>query len=356
MPEHIMASTSVPIGYDYQWVPLNYDYNNPMNNTISSNNRAFWDGGILSNTPLREFLVRHYYFWTGRLDRNGKLRKNIWATSEETTAKITKGGLSQKKDPDLVPNLDVYIVDLWPDKIDEKYLPATFDITKARMSDIMMGDKTQYDQVVTEGITDYSNLAKEIRAEAINWASSIAKDKAEELSKRIDDILDRYTNLSRSSEGRDKFKDLLLGQFDVERVFRVRRTAEIDAISNMMMDFTQGTISQMWKRRRDDAVKEILRHTLSVLGLNMAENTAQEYKDELQPLKALLIEASDLLNNTNSNTHYQDAMLKLEEFVRLRDEFLRKQQQYIFPKIGNGEDKQENPKIKEMKKLLGSLA
>ena len=48
----------------------------------------FWDGGVLSNTPLRELIQSHQDYW--------KLVENI-ANSNES-----------------IPDLEVYIVDVWP--------------------------------------------------------------------------------------------------------------------------------------------------------------------------------------------------------------------------------------------------
>ena len=45
--DHVMASASVPVNYDYALVPLNSDKS-------TMGKKEFWDGGILSNTPLRE--------------------------------------------------------------------------------------------------------------------------------------------------------------------------------------------------------------------------------------------------------------------------------------------------------------
>ncbi len=52
--------------------------------------RYFWDGGIASNTPLRELIQSHKDYW---LDVKGK-----------------------GKDDAIIPDLDVYIVDVWPTK------------------------------------------------------------------------------------------------------------------------------------------------------------------------------------------------------------------------------------------------
>lgn len=49
--DHVMASATIPITYDYQEI----------------NGRRFWDGGVLSNTPLRELIGRHKDFWKNEI-------------------------------------------------------------------------------------------------------------------------------------------------------------------------------------------------------------------------------------------------------------------------------------------------
>ena len=70
MAEHIMASASVPEHYDYTLVPKEYDYTKTeeeksldiQENDLKNYSR-FWDGGVLSNTPLRELIQSHQDYW-----------------------------------------------------------------------------------------------------------------------------------------------------------------------------------------------------------------------------------------------------------------------------------------------------
>jgi NTE family protein len=78
-----IASGSVAINYDYAKILINTRDNN--------SERYFWDGGILSNTPLRELIQAHQDYW---LNVKGK-----------------------GKDDAQIPQLDLYIVDVWPTKI-----------------------------------------------------------------------------------------------------------------------------------------------------------------------------------------------------------------------------------------------
>ena len=54
--DHVMASASVPVNYDYALVPID-------SSDSSKGNRRFWDGGVLSNTPLRELIQAHEDYW-----------------------------------------------------------------------------------------------------------------------------------------------------------------------------------------------------------------------------------------------------------------------------------------------------
>ena len=74
MVEHILASASIPIHYDYTYVPITYDYDKNITDedrdrklkeelqqqdVVIKKYRRFWDGGITSNTPLRELIQSH---------------------------------------------------------------------------------------------------------------------------------------------------------------------------------------------------------------------------------------------------------------------------------------------------------
>ena len=134
MAEHIMASASVPEHYDYTLVPKEYDYtktegeksldiqeNDPKNYT------RFWDGGVLSNTPLRELIQSH---------------KDYWKFVEED---------------ERIPNLEVYIVDVWP-SLDDYPVPSDLDGIRDRKNDLTYQDKTPYDEKVANIVSDYYNF------------------------------------------------------------------------------------------------------------------------------------------------------------------------------------------------------
>ncbi len=64
-----MASGSVPINYDYAKINADTLTIDSQGNKLAEKvERYFWDGGIASNTPLRELIQAHKDYW---LNRNG---------------------------------------------------------------------------------------------------------------------------------------------------------------------------------------------------------------------------------------------------------------------------------------------
>ena len=77
--QHIMASTSLPEFYEYEEI----------------DGRKFWDGGILSNTPIRELIQSHKDYWEYKI-----------GSKEQENSILEEASLS-------VPDLELYLVNSW---------------------------------------------------------------------------------------------------------------------------------------------------------------------------------------------------------------------------------------------------
>lgn len=153
--EHVLASSAVPIFYNYkeingESVPQVTGDNN--NNSNKADTRYFWDGILLSNTPLRQLINEHQDYWESNI-HEADLLKDMWKT-DDGQEKIKK-----------IPDLDVYIVDIWPTKDNAK--PTNRDESVDRMNDIMSNDKTDYDEAVAIFVSDYINFLKQMRNLAV---------------------------------------------------------------------------------------------------------------------------------------------------------------------------------------------
>ena len=77
-------------------------------------------------------------------------------------------GTLEKKDKLKVPNLEVYIVNLYPSL--ENYLPTDLDSIRDREIDIKFHDRTKYDEQVANIVTDYIGLVRSAMDLALSQA------------------------------------------------------------------------------------------------------------------------------------------------------------------------------------------
>ncbi|HYA82721.1 MAG TPA: patatin-like phospholipase family protein [Candidatus Bathyarchaeia archaeon] len=221
-----IASGSVAINYDYARIPTITVDNN---NNLQTVERYFWDGGILSNTPLRELIQAHQDYW---LNVKGKGR-----------------------DGAQIPQLDIYIVDVWPTKI--KDIPMDHDGVIDRYFDLLLDDKTDYDEIVANIVSDYIDFVKQTRdlaVEAINTITDASKKNT--LQKKLEKILKiKAKSIQRTGEQRT-YQDLLKGRFSMN-VTRIDRTDNVNDISNKLSDYSTDTLRELRQDGYNDTLKVI---------------------------------------------------------------------------------------------------
>ena len=228
--DHIIASASVPINYDYTILEVDVHPSRYINtnNNISNNKHKgyFWDGGLLSNSPLRELIQAHRDYWLmmnniSTVDNGLKANKKTEKNYEESENKKT-------------PDLDLYIVDVHP----SKNYDVSFDRDGVlnRNLDITFHNRNLYDIKVANIIGDYVDLAKLL----------IEKAKETGSKKDIDKILTQTTGKSKSRSGESrKYIDLLEGRFKINKIKHFERKNDKNVISNKAFDFSTQTIKQL---------------------------------------------------------------------------------------------------------------
>jgi predicted acylesterase/phospholipase RssA len=238
--DHVIASASVPLNYDYTKIKASKSEINIDNNTFESEEetRHFWDGGLLSNTPLRELIGEHKTFWEKKLGINDstKLLDKLWeGGGEGVDSELT------------IPDLDVYIVNLWPPK--EYKIPVNdHDVIKDRKNDITYHDKTEYDQKVATFVTDYIDLS---------WHLIKLAKKNNLPKKDIEKILKKRTKSRQRTGKARRYEDLVAGRFDIRRAVRIERKDDYDTISNKSFDFSTDTIQQLIEKGYKEAQIQI---------------------------------------------------------------------------------------------------
>jgi NTE family protein len=217
--DHIMASGTLPEFYNHAEVSIH------TSDKQKTHPRYFWDGGLLSSTPVRELLHAHQEYW-----------KDVENMNE-------------------IPELDVYIVNVHPSKIDIGKIPTDHNGVKDRQNDITYADRnSRYDENITRLIGDYASFVTEMKdllEEAICKVNDI-NDK-EILKRKLNDILvTKTSNKGRKYEARN-YEDLIRGRFKLNKVIRIERTNYINSIYGKTGDLTFETIHKLIKEGECDA-------------------------------------------------------------------------------------------------------
>lgn len=223
--DYVIASASVPINYDYATIEdVDSKLATTINNTMASrydntykNRRYFWDGGVLSNTPLREVINAHQSYWV-----NVKEAKNV------------------------VPNLEVYVIDLHPSK--QNYVPLDHDGVINRDQDIRFHDRTTHDVKVSRIMADYINMVREL----IKVAREHGVPK-----QVIEKFLDQKAQSEHHTKKSRKYKDLLEGQFSIDKIVRIDRRNDPNTISNKIFDFSYDTLKDLREAGYVDALENL---------------------------------------------------------------------------------------------------
>jgi hypothetical protein len=192
--------------------------------------RQLWDGGYLSNTPLRELLTAHRTYWMEYLRRD---QSNRWRG----------GGRGDDMMITQTPELEVYIVNLHP--LTPKDIPKDKDLIDDREADIFFHDQTTYDEQVAYAFTDFVNMTRDL----------VELARSNGLSKKVDEILDKNAKtIARIGEHRFiTNRDLFLGKPRISKVWRIDRLESADATFGKVTDFTPSTIKKLIEAGKIDA-------------------------------------------------------------------------------------------------------
>ena len=201
--DQVIASASVPLNFGY--TPLEVEsYNNATSN-YEKNTRYFWDGGIMSNTPLMQVVRLHRLYW-----------------------------LKRKGFKHTVPRLNIGIINVHPVKQDT--IPWDRDGVINRNNDITFSDRTSTDQEALLLVSDYVDLARELIKAAKDHG---VKDDV------INNLLDRKTMNHGLAIRPRKYSDILEGQYEIGKIIRINRKNDQYTISNKIFDFSSKTINQL---------------------------------------------------------------------------------------------------------------
>jgi NTE family protein len=202
--QHVMASASLPEFYEYEEI----------------SGHKFWDGGLLSNTPIRELIQAHKDFWEYKMDSR-ELENSIL---EEASFNV--------------PDLELYIVNLWHSN--DNVAPSDPDGMTDRLRDIKLHDQYYVKESVL--LTHYIRLIEKLLQLGISMDDN---NKNYKLKKDINSILQNYTASIDTTEIPKKYLDIIKTQFKITKIESIERRDDPDTISAKDGDFTSETINKL---------------------------------------------------------------------------------------------------------------
>lgn len=237
--EHLLTSMSSALRYappSLDAVTKTISGRNGKETVVSSKQeqRYFWDGFYLSNTPLREVLQAHRDYW---------MQKRKPPSSK---SKLTEIIDSQ------VPDLEVYIVNMFP-TIDKTDYPRDPDAVNNRVNDVIYHDRTEFDEKVASIVSDYVDLASAL----VKIATDNASNRGAVEHKIMELMAMRTLSKSRNGENRT-FDHLLDGRFRITKLLRIELAADdVNDISGKVFDFSSDTIEFLISQGVKDAAKSL---------------------------------------------------------------------------------------------------
>ena len=226
--KHLMASSTLPEFYVYEEI----------------DGRKFWDGGLLSNTPIRELLEAHKKFWEKSIGTQN-LENSLKKKGSDNLDYDDKQGRAQR-----IPDLELYIINVISPKKNgattgEDFILEDIDGVRDRKMDITLSDG--YDAKTDGLFTDYVNLIERLIS---------LGDRDEVIRDRINKILEEYTTRRFSTEEVKKNLDILKNTFKIVKVVQIQRKDDNDSISGKMGDFTFETINKLIQDGFHDALSK----------------------------------------------------------------------------------------------------
>lgn len=218
--DHVIASGSFPVNFDYCKILVEDNHagitSTPTENEPRKEIRYFWDGGLMTNTPLMQLVLKHRWYWY-------KTR-----------------GLK-----DNVPRLGICIINLHPTKQEE--IPQDRDGAVNRNNDITFSDRSSLEETMLVMVSDYINLVNKLIK--VSTENGVKKE-------IIDQLLNEKTENPNFLPRVQKYSDMLAGRFQIDEIIRIDRKNDEHTISNKIFDFSTKTIDLLLQHGYDDAIRE----------------------------------------------------------------------------------------------------
>jgi NTE family protein len=232
--DHVIASGSYPVNFDFAKIeveslnshsvgdknrqigPGKTNDGNDNSSSYRKEVRYFWDGGLMTNTPLMQLVLMHRAYWY-------RVR-----------------GLK-----DFVPRLGICVINLHPKRQIE--IPTDRDGVVNRNSDITFSDRTDREENTLLLTSDFVDLVRALIKLAEEHG--VKED-------TINNLLGHKTKFQGTLAKHRSYRNMLEGRFQIDKLIRVDRKNDESTISNKTFDFSCETIKLLIERGYNDARDE----------------------------------------------------------------------------------------------------
>jgi hypothetical protein len=184
---------------------------------------------------------------------------------------------------------------LWPSELKEEPISFDLDFVKDRQWDILLGDKTDYDEQVANVVTDYVDLVERL----MNIAG-------EEATEEINYILERYAS-SKNTQGETRqYRELLDGRFRLTKVVRIDHKDDGNDVSKKIFDYSPKTIEKLMNDGYQDTVVQMDMQKIKDGVSELAKRSA--HGEDIEKIK----ENFSIIKRIEDNIHQIQENLKIE--------------------------------------------
>jgi NTE family protein len=127
---------------------------------------------------------------------------------------------------------------LWPSELKQRPISFDLDFVESRKRDLLLGNKTDYDEQVANVVTDYVDLAKQLESAT---------------NEEINYILDRYASSNNTIGKTRQYKELLRGRFRITKVVRIDLKDDGNDVETNIFDYSRTTIEKLMQDGYRDA-------------------------------------------------------------------------------------------------------
>ena len=240
--DHALATGTFPDFFDYPKFKVEMKGKN-------NEEHIFWDGGFRSNTPLREVLQAHRDYWLHKArERELDIKHRKQATDKaEEIGKEEEQYYDEKYD-NVVPDLEIYIADLWPSELKENPISFDWDFVENKKWNLILGDKTDYDEQIASVVTDYVDLTRRLKNLAERKGAS---------TNEINHILNSYATSLSTVGNRRKYGALLEGRFRLTKVVHIDHMDDENEVNDKVFDYSYKTIEDLMNVGYHDALVQM---------------------------------------------------------------------------------------------------